>query len=503
MCAVSSPQFAAIPGFAIDDEIGNHYFYYGERIPYPEKRVLSRDGKTFVSYAPEMPNPSIKGQLNATVYAYVYAACGFKITAGNNQFRQSAAPFANWFSNFTSTGVMTYRNGRLVEDDTREFLKLVDFGLGPFPVVVDFIDHPDQILSSGWRTVLRLPEKGVNLIAGSVSADRKLTEYWNLWHMSPDNPSTIYITQGPEIENWSYVGPRDYSLDTEGDFVWQNYRWQVHGRVKSAVGLKEVSVWDGEELFRRFQPQGVKQFDFTMDLTHDKQHNLILVATDENGKRAISGEQWDRNHRLEETHCSDRNNQLTGGFQTTRDGYLLLMGGNQQLATPNKRVDSKSMEPAAAFKNDAFLGAPAFDGAAGGDPMWHEPVDSIRLEKGGIGSPTVSESRRLFHSGDVHVGEGRWEHYFTDNINVINCGYTLWKTEPAKDFTVTKRNYFFQVDADSPLAVFLARPYQSAEGFGQPWDIDWLPLSQRFPPLGTTGERSIRVGRFVGGDGDV
>ncbi len=98
-----------------------------------------------------------------------------------------------------------------------------------------------------------------------------------------------------------------------------------------------MAIYDGEQLFRRFLPGGKTTFAFTLDLMHDQQHNFVLIVTDRHGRKAISGEQWDRNHRLEEFMCADRNNQLSYGLVANADGIGILLGGNQTLATPNKR----------------------------------------------------------------------------------------------------------------------------------------------------------------------
>lgn len=454
-CArLSSRDFAAIPGFAIDDEIGNHYFYCGTTCPYPDRKFLSPDGKVFRSRDAEIDpkNPYVKGQLAMTTLDFAYSLGSFKLTAGNYLFHRSAAPFGNWFSNWDALGVITAENGRVVEDDTREYLQNVDFGNGPLPLVIDLMDDPAQLGRSGWRTVLRLPEKGGAVIGDeALGAETKIRDYFNGWRFYPDNPAKISITSGPDIESWGYTGPRDYEGNSPGDFVWQNYRWVLHARITSAVGLKEVTITDGEEPFRRYLPAGKREFELELDLAHDKQHNLVITATDTAGGRAISGEQWDRNHRLEEFMCSDRNNQLSYGYLTNKEGVGLLLGGNQTLATPNKRL-MPGISPAGTFKNDGLLGAPAFDGAAGGEPEVFETVQPLGTQ---AAAPDVTEARRLFHTGDVHVGEGTRARRFSDNVGVYNVWHTLWKTEPAPDYAVTRRNHFFQVNPDSPLAVFL------------------------------------------------
>lgn len=458
-CAkLTTPTFAAIPGFRIRDEIGNYYFYASPTLLYPPANLLSADGKVFVANDPGI-NPTdpraAKGQLAMTTLTYAYQLGGFKLLAGNYLFRQGAAPVANWYSNYDALGVITRQEGKVIEDATSEYLQLCGAGQGPLPLAVDLLDRPEQLAQTPWRTVVRLAG-GEELIGGKSEDANPVAMYFSAWHFYPDNPTRIYVTDGPEIDYWSFLGPRDYEGSNRGDFVWQNLRWRVGAKVRSAAGLQEVAVYDGSRLFRRFLPGGATEFSFALDLTHDRQHNLVLLVTDRAGHRAIGHEQWDRNHRLEEFNCADRNNQLSYGLQTRgSDGTGLMLGGNQPLATPNKRLVERQISPAGTFKNDAFLGAPAFDGGAGGEPNVIAPV--IWQSTGGteFAAPVVGDARRLLHTGDVNIGEGVAAYRFTDQVGTHNVWHTLWRTEPATDLAVTQRNTFFQADPDSPLAVFL------------------------------------------------
>jgi hypothetical protein len=83
--------------------------------------------------------------------------------------------------------------------------------------------------------------------------------------------------------------------------------------VTSAKGLKEVAIYDGDELFRRFLPNGQRTFEWQSDLTHNQQHNLFVVATDVDGAQTVTTELWDRIHLFEEYMCYDRMNQLPWG----------------------------------------------------------------------------------------------------------------------------------------------------------------------------------------------
>ena len=453
---LSTPEFTAIPGFTIDDEIGNHYFYFGTQLPYVDKKFLSEDGKVFVSRDSSQKEPYAKGQLSSTTLDYAYSLAGFKLTCGTYMHKQSGVPFANFFADWDAFAVITLDNGELVEDNTRGYLECADYGDGPLPVVLNLLNDPAGLAKTQWRTVLRLPENGGDLIAGKLGKDTKIADYFNQWNGYPDNPTAIYITDGPAIENWSYVGKRDYAYSDL--FIWQNYRWKAHGKITASVGLREIRIYDGDQLFRRYLLNGEKEFICDLDITHDKQHNLILTATDTAGHRAVSGEHWDRNHRNQEFMCGDRNNQLSYGSVYRKDGLNISTGGYQALATPHKRIDQGRLFPASVFKNDATIGAgKAFDGGAGGDANIQAQSILIGADGKEIPSPNVSESKRLLHAGDVNIGEGKRERYFTDKIRVGLVWGTLWKTEPAKDYAVTRRSYNFPPDPESPLAVIIWR----------------------------------------------
>jgi hypothetical protein len=151
--------------------------------------------------------------------------------------------------------------------------------------------------------------------------------------------------------------------------------------------------------------------------------------------------------------CGDRNNQLTYGYVINHDGIGILLGGNQTLGTTIKRI-SCGISPSGTFKNDRLLGAPAFDGAAGGEPeVWENTIPISPAHE--APNPVVTEGRRLLITRDVMIGDGPREYCFADNIPVHNVWHTLWRTQPVREYRVNRRNHFFQIDPDSPLAVFL------------------------------------------------
>ena len=437
---LSDDKFAAFPGITIDDEIGNHYFYFGNTMPLPGPKLIDDKNKVLRSYDPALGG-HVKGQLNMTILRYFTGKCIARLTGGNYLFSKDAVPFSDWFGSWNAIGVVTSVNGKLEEFAFRDYLKISNSGQGPTPLALTLVDDPAKISEIKWRTVYKSKD-------GKISG---LQKFFNRHKFYPDNPCTSYITTGPRIDNWSYIGPRDYEGYSKGDYLWNNYRWIVNGAVSSDVPLKEVRVWDGVKLFRRFQPQGKKKFSFNLDLTHNQQHYLVLEAEDTNGGIAVSRDHWDRNHRLEEFMCGDRNNQLTYSMMVDSKGKRVMAGNNHTLGTPNKRVWPLAVE---GQPQEIFRSVAGFDGGVSRGPKFYS-----RFKFNTTGKcpplPNVAESHRLLHTMDVAVGDAKFQHNFTDNIRVANVWHTTWKTAENEYFDVYFRRQYFQLDPDQPIGAFI------------------------------------------------
>ncbi|MBN2641804.1 MAG: hypothetical protein JXR78_09135 [Victivallales bacterium] len=440
---LSDENFTAFPGFTIDDEIGNHYFYFSSVIPLPEEELIDKNLKVFTSYDPALGG-HIKGQLNMTSLRYAIGKCIGKFSGGNYLFNKDAAPFADWFGNWNTMGVVTSRNGELEEFAMEDYFAVIKSGQGPTPVAITFVDSPDKIASVKWKTVYKSRNNN----------NSELNSFFNDRKFFPDNPCSTYITSGPEIRDWSFIGSRDYEGNTKGDFEWRNYRWILRGKVASEVGLKEVIVRNGPDVFRRFKVNGEKEFRFSMDLNHDKQKYLLLEVVDLNGNRALSREMWDRNHRLQEFMCADRNNQLGYSLTVNSEGNRVKVGNNLSMATPHKRVHSGSF---GLSPNGLFRAVTGFDGGIAtsfGSEFMGTPV--FKLKNGEtITLPRVIQSFRKLHSFDVSIGSGKMQYEFSDNIKIANVWHTLWKVNPTEYVDVDYERTYFQLDPDQPTAIQL------------------------------------------------
>ncbi|MBU4211252.1 MAG: hypothetical protein KKD33_01570, partial [Verrucomicrobia bacterium] len=156
--------------------------------------------------------------------------------------------------------------------------------------------------------------------------------------------SALCATTGPKILTWNgtytvpYVIPRWNVAKREEDFfVLDNYRYRVRLAAESAAGLEEILIYDGDQgVYRRFLPEGRKQYEATLDLSNDQSRHLVLVVKDKAGGIAVSPEIQTENWTLRHYLCSDRcnfgcNNEGQGAYYVHPGPYTTQQGPETML----------------------------------------------------------------------------------------------------------------------------------------------------------------------------
>ena len=132
-------------------------------------------------------------------------------------------------------------------------------------------------------------ELWVTATSGSGQSARGALSWNNQYDSQP-----VYVSSGPVIRRFPCGLPgacqsRVWTLGAER-FVTGRNLLPLNISVESEVGLKQVQIFDGDQLFRRFagsDVQGRNSFHRTLLLPGEVQKNLVLVADDTNGGRAI------------------------------------------------------------------------------------------------------------------------------------------------------------------------------------------------------------------------
>lgn len=110
------------------------------------------------------------------------------------------------------------------------------------------------------------------------------------------------------IEYPRYWIERYAGIQHEDWFMPSWYRLKLRTDAESEVGLDRVALYDGERLFRRYDPDGAERFSIELDVTQNQNRHLALVVTDREGRQAVTREIWTEQQQNLYNFCGDRVN---------------------------------------------------------------------------------------------------------------------------------------------------------------------------------------------------
>ena len=282
-CArLSRDGLLLLPGYSMATNVGPRMMVYGPEVFLPKARPLfskARPG-TFALQA-EDETGRYTGKNNSLTFIFELDANNDK-KAGNIGFYDFGSslndgrfrlPQARAFG---CAGVLFYRDGKLVEDLPQEYLETNAGTMSCVPLAVAEVTSPAQMKAH--------VEAGNALTyaeAGSLATLLREGLKWNHQYMCP--PASV--SNGPTVQGW----PENYQVFVYGceDFVNERARISPEMLVRSDAGIKEVRIYDGERLFRRFLPDGAKEFSIRLYLSALLQHNLTVEVEDVNGRKNL------------------------------------------------------------------------------------------------------------------------------------------------------------------------------------------------------------------------
>ena len=228
---------------------------------------------------------------------------------------------------YSSAAVMYYSNLELVEDNTEQYLLTAEGTLAPCPISFNEVRSVDEL-----RYTLAHGHSITHVRAGS------LDQLWDdglRWDNQFDFMPVHVAPLGLEVRAWGHTSLRSSPVDPASSsdtsygapnramtlgaarFVTNRAVSPVAVSVASSPnGLRTVDVYDGTRLYRRFGPMhSPNEFYRTLLLNGVVQRNLILVATDTAGNKAITYafRQWkDSGFHRDPVFCSDHVNDCNG-----------------------------------------------------------------------------------------------------------------------------------------------------------------------------------------------
>lgn len=299
---LSTDKLLLLPGFSITNNIGNRMFFYSPDPAWIPDYCLTGPGKKTLYIQEENGKGGYTGYLTPFLD---WVLGNYHVEKGQvGYYDFSASPKGMRMPDVRLYGmaaVRYYRGGRLVEDNTAAYLTTAQATIPPAPASVDEITSPEELL--------RDVQGGVALVYARARSLGTLFMDALRWTHQYDAPC-VFMSDGPQILLW----PNCYRVCTLGaeEFVTGVSVMPSPLWVVAEKGIKEIRLYNGQELFRRFLPGGKKEFQQVLVLDGTVQKNLVAVVEDLDGKRAISFARrcW-KDGSLAVSFCSDHVNDGT------------------------------------------------------------------------------------------------------------------------------------------------------------------------------------------------
>lgn len=274
----SDASLKLLPGFTIRNNIGNAMFFFSPDPAWiPDRCLCGPDKKTL--YIQEEDG---KGGYTGYITPFLDWVLGaYHVEKGQvGYYDFSGSPNGMRIHDLRLYGmaaVRYYRDGRLVEDNTEDYLTTAQATIPPAPVSFNDVVSPDELA--------REVRDGHSLTCASAASLESLFGTAIRWTHQYDAPN-VSVSDGPQILAW----PSCHRVSTLGgeDFVTGVAVMPSPLAVTSKVGLKELRIYNGQNLFRRFLPKGAKEFRQVLVLDGSVQKDLVLIAEDMEGHKAVS-----------------------------------------------------------------------------------------------------------------------------------------------------------------------------------------------------------------------
>jgi len=280
--AASDEKLLVLPGYTIDNNIGNHLFIFGTCPPWPPKPCLTGPNGTLLNQQYQDADGKFTREISVLNWLLrdVYHAgnqIGFYHFSANDAPGGGKGMGMEDLRTFGMAAVWFYRDGKLVEDRLADYLLTAQGYVPPSPSAVNRVRSPAELRREA--TAKRGLTYGQARRLKTLFDDALLYPHQ---YLAPN----VFPSSGPIILAWPECY-RIHTLATE-DFVTGRNAMRSTIHVTSDVGLKEVRILNGQQLFRRIALGGRKEYRETLILNGSVHKNMVLIAEDVKGGQAIS-----------------------------------------------------------------------------------------------------------------------------------------------------------------------------------------------------------------------
>jgi len=420
---LSDSKVKLIPGFTIRNNIGNHTLCIAEDGFWPnDPDYLTGPNHDVLNIQPEESPGVYSGYNGHSSFNFHIAHCTQYRNIGYYDWADSGQGLRMPFQrNCALAAIRYYRDGKLVEDMTEDYLTTLQSTMPPTPVSVNEVHSPAELIEE--------VKSGHALTYAQARSLKSLMQDALRWSTTYDGMN-VFLSDGPIIHEW----PTCYRPMTFGEeeFVTVPAIMESPLHVTSTVGLKEIVIYNGREVFRRFVLNGQKDFNQKLVLDGTVMKNLVAIATDVKGGKAVSFARRSYKYGIDSiAYCADHFNDYGGAMLKSFHGP----GPLPVAAAPELPVD---------------VAGATWDG---GPPArmhlieFEESRPNLVTDKG-----TESGSRfdqypitETIDEGVVSVAS-RQNETFPDNVKAVaNCWHTFGphgEKPKLMEYTLRFKNYF-------------------------------------------------------------
>jgi len=269
----SDETLLLLPGYTIDTNVGNHMFFSGPDLPWPREDILVGPRKNILKVQGR------KGEPASFLHWAIYEHARYnKHMIGFYNFDDPRAMKPTDLKLSSALAIMFYRDGKLIEDRTEDYLAAAEGTLTGLPVSFNLVRSPEELIREARSSNALTYAQGRSLKTLNGESLRWNSQYCGM---------NVFPSSGPIIRAWPETDRRAATYGAE-PFVVDSELMLSELHVTSKVGLAEIRVMNGRRLVRRFLPGGVKAFREVLHLPGNVQQNLVVIATDVQGHKAVS-----------------------------------------------------------------------------------------------------------------------------------------------------------------------------------------------------------------------
>ncbi len=416
-----------VPGYEYSDTNDCRWATWGAQVVYPHAEMFAADGKRVFRDG----SLSIASNLPARMLL---------------DYEKLPGDSANlwWYYNVP---VWVYDEDRLVADHTREYLLARDRLFAVTAACFTRIKSPSGVAAAALRATWNVdPARHPKL---SAAVDTSLAQWQSFTSTNQGGDA------GPQVA-WaelSIPGANDLFYRTRGG---QRVRGTL--RASAGAGLKEVRVHDGARgAVRRYLCGGAKEFSRTFELVQDRQHELVLEAVDDQGRRAISSGQRVFSYQQGFYRCGDN---------------LNLLGSTPTVVHPDRQqfpsfalFEDTDIAAINGFDGVGFINAPnALPGVfAVHTAVGDQDVRYLPRTPYDCGQRVAQIPQRFpFSSYEINVMEASSDKYVKFLVDDPALGPFMPTEDDLPYATISRRVYLLRSRMDYPLKWAARRPHKAA-----------------------------------------